>query len=79
MGHEATAPLNLGQPLVLPLGVPANHAEAIRNAIMNVFKDNGFVANAKKQGFEIDCSKTGQQLEDIVRAAYGAPQNVSSD
>jgi len=72
----ATAPLNLGQPYIMPPGVPAAHVQTMRNAFMGVFDDNGFRNDAKKLGFEVDAPKTGAQLEDIVRQAYGAPQKV---
>jgi tripartite-type tricarboxylate transporter receptor subunit TctC len=72
----ATAPLELGTPFVMPPGVASNHVETMRNALMSVFTDNGFVADARKQGFEVKAPKTGKQLEDIVRTTYNAPQRI---
>jgi tripartite-type tricarboxylate transporter receptor subunit TctC len=71
----AAAPLNLGQPFVLPPGVPADRVETMRTAFMSTFRDKGFVTDANKQGFEV-LPMTGPQIEDIVRKAYNAPKTV---
>ena len=43
-----------GRPYFLPPDVPAERVEALRRAFDATMKDEGFVADAAKIGFEVD-------------------------
>ena len=69
------APLALGYPYMMGPGVPAERAAALRQALTDTFMDPDFIADAKKQGLEVDpVSAVG--MEKTVAAAYGAPKPI---
>jgi tripartite-type tricarboxylate transporter receptor subunit TctC len=72
----ASAPLGLGRPFGAPPGVPAGRLAALRAAMMATFKDKAFLADCAKQRLECADPKTGEQLEGLIRRAYGAPADV---
>jgi len=72
----ATAPNALGRPLLMPPDVPADRLAAVRKALMDTFSDTAFRAEAEKIGLVVNAPRTGQQLHDVVAAAYAAPANV---
>lgn len=72
----ATAPNALGRPLLMPPDVPADRLAAVRKALMDTFDDPSFRAEAEKIGLVVNAPRTGQQLHDVVAAAYAAPAAV---
>jgi tripartite-type tricarboxylate transporter receptor subunit TctC len=73
----AMAPLEMGRPFAMAPQAPAEHVQVIRAAMMATFKDAGFIADAKKQKFDIDAMpKTGDDLLAIVAEVYNAPKQV---
>jgi tripartite-type tricarboxylate transporter receptor subunit TctC len=73
----AMAPLEMGRPFAMAPQAPAEHVQVMRAAMMATFKDAGFIAEAKKQKFEIDAvPKTGDDLLAIVADVYNAPKQV---
>jgi tripartite-type tricarboxylate transporter receptor subunit TctC len=72
----ATAPNALGRPLLMPPDVPADRLAAVRKALLDTFNDPTFQAEADKIGLVVNAPRTGQQLHDVVAAAYAAPANV---
>ena len=74
--QTATAPNALGRPLLMPPDVPADRLAAVRKALMDTFNDPAFQAEADKIGLIVNAPRTGQQLHDVVAAAYAAPSDV---
>jgi tripartite-type tricarboxylate transporter receptor subunit TctC len=72
----AVAPLGFGRPYAAPPGVPPDRLAALRAAFAATFKDPDFLADCKKNGVECDDSRTGQQMVDHIRAAYGIPPEI---
>src|SRR6185436_13128326 len=48
----AYAPLQAGQPYLMPPGVPADRVAAMQTAIMDTFRDPAFIAEANKRGMD---------------------------
>jgi tripartite-type tricarboxylate transporter receptor subunit TctC len=65
----------IGRPLVLPPGVPADRVAAMRRAFEATLKDAAFLAEAAKSGMEIE-PLSGPQIEAMLAKAYGAPAAV---
>ena len=72
----ATAPNALGRPLLMPPDVPADRLAAVRKALIDTFNDPAFKAEADKMGLLVNAPRTGQQLADVIRAAYAAPADI---
>jgi tripartite-type tricarboxylate transporter receptor subunit TctC len=64
-----------GRPYFLPPDVPAERVEALRRAFDATMKDDGFVADAVKIGFEVD-PLTGEQVQAAVAALAKTPPEV---
>jgi len=72
----AVAPLGFGRPYAAPPGVPPDRLAALRAAFAATFKDPDFLADCKKNGVECDDSRTGEQMVEHIRAAYGIPPEI---
>jgi hypothetical protein len=73
----AMAPLEMGRPYVMAPRAPAAQVQAMRAALMATFKDPAFVADARRQYFDIDpVPKTGDDLQAIVAGVYNAPKPI---
>jgi tripartite-type tricarboxylate transporter receptor subunit TctC len=72
----ASAPLGLGRPFAAPPGVPADRLAALRAAMTATFNDPAFRADCVQQ--RLDCSdpKSGDEIANLIGAAYGAPEDV---
>ena len=57
-----------GRPYFLPPDVPAERVEALRRAFDATMKDEGFIADAAKIGFEVD-PLSGEQVQAVGRGA----------
>ena len=64
-----------GRPIGAPPGVPADRLAALRTAFNETLKDPKFEAEAKKTKLEIE-PLTGQQMEALLKKAYGYPADV---
>lgn len=65
----------IGRPLVLPPGVPADRVAALRRAFEATLKDRAFLAEAERSGMEIE-PLSGGEIEKMLAAAYSAPPSV---
>ena len=65
----------IGRPLVMPPGVPAERVAALRAAFAATLADPEFLAEAAKSGLEIE-PLSGPEIERMLAAAYGAPSEV---
>jgi tripartite-type tricarboxylate transporter receptor subunit TctC len=72
----ASAPLGLGRPFGAPPGVPKERLAALRAAMTATFKDKAFLADCARQRLECADPKSGEQLEALIKQAYGAPAEV---
>ena len=65
----------MGRPFALPPGVPDDRVALLRHAFEATLKDPEFLSDAKKLQMEID-PLTGEEVERLLRTAYGAPQAI---
>ncbi len=65
----------MGRPFFAPPGVPQDRIEALRTALVATAKDPKFIAEAEKQGMELQLM-TGKEVEDLVRRVYASPTAV---
>jgi tripartite-type tricarboxylate transporter receptor subunit TctC len=66
-----------GRPFFLPPNVPADRVQALRRAFDATMKDEGFIADAQKIGFEVD-PMTGEQVQALVGELADTPPDVAS-
>ncbi|MDB5644130.1 MAG: tripartite tricarboxylate transporter family receptor [Hyphomicrobiales bacterium] len=62
----------MAYPYAAAPGVPADRLAALRTAFDAMVKDKDFVADAKKQGFEVD-AMTGNDIGKLVKELYASP------
>jgi len=74
--QAAFAPLELGRPLLMPPGVPADRVAAMREALKETFADPAFRADAAKTGLEINSPRSGERLLTVIERAYRAPAKI---
>jgi tripartite-type tricarboxylate transporter receptor subunit TctC len=67
------ARVQLGRPLVLPPGVPAERVQLLRNALKETLEDSSFAEEAKKLALNIDYI-SGEDLAKSIAAAYRMPK-----
>jgi tripartite-type tricarboxylate transporter receptor subunit TctC len=66
---------DIGRPFFLPPDVPADRVEALRRAFDATMKDEGFLAEAKRIGLDID-PLTGEQVQKLVADLANTPPAV---
>jgi hypothetical protein len=64
-----------GRPYFLPPDVPVERVEALRRAFDATMKDESFMSDAAKIGFEVD-PLTGEQVQAAVAALAHTPLEV---
>lgn len=69
------ASTTIGWPTMMPPGVPADRLQAMRQAFDKTMRDPQFLAQAEKQGLEID-PLTGQEIQTIIARMYAMPKPV---
>jgi tripartite-type tricarboxylate transporter receptor subunit TctC len=72
----AGAPLAAGRPIAAPPSIPADRLAALRAAMTATFKDPEFITDCDKQGIECTDTRSGLELETLIKDAYAAPDNV---
>jgi tripartite-type tricarboxylate transporter receptor subunit TctC len=65
----------LGRPLALPPGVPADRVKALRDAFQATIKDKDYLKDAANAGFEIQ-PISGEELQSIVAKVLATPKNL---
>ena len=65
----------MGRPFVAPAGVPEERIAVLRKAMAETAKDPDFLADAEKQGLDIDFVN-GEEIQEIVIEAYNYPTDV---
>ena len=66
----AFAPLQSGRPYLMPPGVPADRVAAMRQAMMETFKDPDFIFEAEKRGLGVNSPRTGEELQQLLTQVY---------
>ena len=74
--EAASAPLALGRPFLLPPGVPADRAKIMQDAMMKVFADPDFRADAARLQLEVNAPRTGAEVAQLIDRVYGMPSEV---
>ena len=67
----------MGRPFLAPPGVPAERAQALREAFMNTMKDAQFLADAEKAKLEIT-PVAGGEIEKLVKEVYQTPKETAA-
>jgi tripartite-type tricarboxylate transporter receptor subunit TctC len=66
---------DIGRPFFAPPDIPRDRLQALRRAFDATMQDAGFLADAKKQNFNIVAS-TGEELSEIIARIYRTPPDV---
>jgi tripartite-type tricarboxylate transporter receptor subunit TctC len=64
-----------GRPYVLPPGVPADRAAALRKAFMDTLRDPNLLAEGQKLGLDLD-PISGEDLQTMAAKMYATPPDV---
>jgi tripartite-type tricarboxylate transporter receptor subunit TctC len=67
--------LTFGRPYVAPPGMSPERVAALRKAYMDMFKDKAFLADAEKQGFEIN-PISGDDMMALIRELAKTPKHI---
>jgi tripartite-type tricarboxylate transporter receptor subunit TctC len=70
-------PQEMDRPLLTPPGVPAERVAALRAAFHAAINDPGFIAEAKKQGLEVN-EVSGEKVAALVKGAFAMPKDIIS-
>jgi len=65
----------IGRPYFLPPGVPPERADALRRAFDKTMKDEGFIAETEKIGFDLN-PLTGEEVQALVADLAKTPPAV---
>jgi tripartite-type tricarboxylate transporter receptor subunit TctC len=71
-----SASVEIGRPLFVAPGVPAERVKALRHAFNTMVKDPVFIETAKREGFDINPS-TGEQMQKVVLDIIGTPKPIT--
>jgi tripartite-type tricarboxylate transporter receptor subunit TctC len=66
----------MGRPFLAPPGIPADRADALRNAFMKTMTDPEFVAEAQRAQLEVN-PVAGEDLQKLVAEIYRTPPEVA--
>ena len=66
----AVGPIATGRPYLLPPGVPADRAAAMRKAFWSAINDPEFLADQAKANLGADTPRTGEQIQALIANAY---------
>jgi tripartite-type tricarboxylate transporter receptor subunit TctC len=69
------SPLLFARPFAAPPDIPADRKMALRKAFDATVRDQRFLADAEKQGLEIDLV-TGNEIESVLARLYATPKDV---
>ena len=72
----AVSPTIVGFPYIMGPDIPADRVKAVRKALLDVFADPGFKAEAARMTLDV-APVTGDEAQRIVRAAYSASPSVT--
>jgi tripartite-type tricarboxylate transporter receptor subunit TctC len=67
----------MGRPYLAPPRVPADRADALRNAFVRTMEDPEFLADAEKTQLEIT-PVSGAEIEKLVKELYQTPKALAA-
>jgi tripartite-type tricarboxylate transporter receptor subunit TctC len=76
LAEAAFALTDIGRPYVLPPGVPADRAAAIRKAMQDTFADPAYIADARKAGLQVDQPQDAADVQAVIDRVYHMPPAV---
>ena len=76
LAQAAFALTDIGRPYILPPGVPADRATAIKKAMRDTFADPAFLADARQAGLQVDSPQTAEEVQAIIDRVYKSPPKV---
>ena len=68
-------PDEIGQPLVLPPGVPGDRVAALRKAFRNTMNGPELAADARQMQLDIEAT-SGEELQRKLKVLYAAPDDI---
>ena len=74
LDFQASA-LETGRPWLAPPNVPPERVQVLRRAFDATMKDEAFIADATKRGFEVN-PRTGEQIEAVLRKVAAFPPHL---
>ena len=74
--EAACAPLAAGRPFVAPPDMPADRLAALRQAMLDTYKDPEFLAEAEKLQLQVDRPTSGENLQARISRLYQMPRRV---
>lgn len=72
-----SASVEVGRPLFVAPGVPAERVKALRDAFNTMVKDPVFIETAKREGFDINPS-TGEEMQKVVQDIIATPKEITA-
>jgi tripartite-type tricarboxylate transporter receptor subunit TctC len=66
----------MGRPAAAPPGVPADRADALRQAFSATMADAEFLEDARRSAVEVDGPISGVEVDAILRQIYATPKDV---
>jgi len=72
-----SASVEIGRPLFVAPGVPAERVKALRDAFNAMVKDPVFIETAKREGFDINPS-TGEEMQKVVQDIINTPKEITN-
>ena len=72
-----SASVEVGRPLFVAPGVPAERVKALRDAFNTMVKDPVFIETAKREGFDISPS-TGEEMQKVVQDIIATPKDITA-
>ena len=60
----------------MPPDVPEDRVAAVRKAMEEVFRDAGFLAEAKQVNLAVNLPRTGAEIQELVRRTYAMPPSI---
>jgi tripartite-type tricarboxylate transporter receptor subunit TctC len=74
--EAAYAPLAAGRPFVAPPDIPADRLAALRQAMLDTYRDPEFLAEADKQQLQVDHPTSGEKLQAQIARVYQMPTRI---
>jgi hypothetical protein len=66
----------MGRPVAIPPGVPADRADALRQAFDATMADPEFLEDARRSVLEVDGPISGKEVEAILKQIYATPKDL---
>jgi tripartite-type tricarboxylate transporter receptor subunit TctC len=66
----------MGRPAAAPPGIPANRADALRQAFDATMTDPEFLEDSRRSALEVDGPISGKEVETILKQIYGTPKEL---